>query len=80
MKQVRNEMAAAGIISVDYVNECKRHWKWGVFYVNPDDKSIFVSKHFGAGFTLNFAHRGSWVILFFLLLPALSVLAFVFTR
>jgi len=38
-------------------------WKWGIFYVNPDDPAVFVEKRFGIGYTLNFGSRRSWVIL-----------------
>ncbi len=34
-----------------------RNWKYGLFYVNRDDPSIFVHKRFGLGYTLNF---GNW--------------------
>jgi uncharacterized protein DUF5808 len=35
-------------------------WKWGIFYVNPDDPAVFVRKRYGLGYTLNFANRWSW--------------------
>ena len=38
-------------------------WKWGMFYSNPNDASILVEKRFGMGYTLNFGHWQSWVIL-----------------
>jgi uncharacterized membrane protein len=28
-------------------------WKWGLFYVNPDDPAVWVEKRFGIGYTLN---------------------------
>jgi uncharacterized membrane protein len=31
-------------------------WFLGVFYVNPDDPSIFVEKRFGLGYTINFGN------------------------
>lgn len=35
-----------------------KHWKWGVFYVNPDDKRVMVPKRVPMmGFTLNFGNR-----------------------
>ncbi|MGH9344448.1 MAG: DUF5808 domain-containing protein [Terriglobia bacterium] len=36
-------------------------WKGGMIYYNPDDPALFVPKRFGAGYTLNFANRLSWV-------------------
>jgi uncharacterized membrane protein len=35
----------------------------GAFYVNPDDDRLWVEKRLGFGWTLNFAHRASWIIL-----------------
>ena len=29
-------------------------WKWGVFYIAPDDPSLFVEKRWGGGYTINF--------------------------
>lgn len=29
-------------------------WKWGAFYVAPQDPSLFVEKRFGGGYTINF--------------------------
>jgi len=42
-------------------SEC---WKWGGFYYNPLDKRIFLPKRSGLGYTLNFAHPVSTVIMF----------------
>ena len=38
----------------------ERYWKWGVWYYNPEDPSIFVEKRFGIGSTLNMARWQSW--------------------
>lgn len=38
-------------------------WRWGMFYVNPDDPAFFVEKRFGLGYTLNFGHPLSWWLL-----------------
>ncbi|WP_079700546.1 DUF5808 domain-containing protein [Daejeonella lutea] len=52
-----------------------KHYKWRLFYYNPDDPSIFVDKQFGIGWDLNFAHRKSWYLMLFLILfPTLVVL------
>jgi len=37
-----------------------KNWKWGIFYVNKDDPTIFVPKRYGIGYTLNFGNRWSW--------------------
>jgi uncharacterized membrane protein len=34
-----------------------RRWVLGMFYVNPEDPSVFVEKRFGFGYTLNFGNR-----------------------
>ncbi|MBP1964230.1 putative membrane protein [Paenibacillus aceris] len=41
----------------------RKHYKWGMFYFNPNNKSIIVPKRLGLGWTLNFAHPISWVII-----------------
>ena len=53
-------------------DEC---WKLGMFYCNPADPAIFVEKHFGIGYTLNFGNSAMWLflglILLFSLVPVL---------
>ena len=39
-----------------------RYWKFGVFYFNPDDASLFLPERFGVGWTLNFARPAVWAI------------------
>jgi len=38
-------------------------WKWGLFYVNRRDPAFLVEKRFGVGYTFNFGHPTSWVLL-----------------
>lgn len=45
----------------EVVRDDDRYWKWGVFYFNPDDSSVWVEKRMGIGYTLNFARPGAWV-------------------
>jgi len=47
------------------------YWKAGMFYYNPSDPSIFVSKRVGIGYTMNFANKVTWVVLVGMLLIAL---------
>ncbi len=47
------------------------YWKAGMFYFNPDDPAIFVSKRVGIGYTMNFGNRMSWFVLAGMLLVAL---------
>lgn len=58
-----------------------RFWKWGVFYINPDDPAIMVEKRFGLGYTINFGNRKAVALLvgFLVLLFALVALAIVAT-
>ena len=51
------------------------HWKLGLAYYNPDDPSIFVEKHLGIGYTLNFARREVWLLLALLLAAPVLLLA-----
>ncbi len=43
-----------------------RYWKLGQFYVNKADPSIFVEKRFGIGWTNNWGHPFSWLLLILL--------------
>jgi hypothetical protein len=38
-------------------------WKWGVFYNNPEDPALVVDKRFGLGWTFNFGHPKSWIVI-----------------
>ena len=43
------------------------YWKFGMFYYNPDDPAIFVPKRIGVGWTLNFGHPASFILIIALL-------------
>jgi len=47
-------------------------WKAGIFYVNPDDDSLFVPKRSGMGYTINFAHPWSWLVVVAVILITLA--------
>lgn len=49
------------------------HWKWSVFYYNPEDPKLWVEKLYGWGWTLNTARPVAWVILAALLLVPLAL-------
>ena len=49
------------------------HWKWGMFYHNPEDSKLWVEKLHGWGWTLNMARPTAWVILAALLLAPLAL-------
>lgn len=40
-----------------------KYWKLGQFYFNKDDPAIFIEKRFGIGWTNNWAHPISWLLL-----------------
>ena len=40
-----------------------RHWKFGVFYFNPDDSSLWLPERFGVGWTMNLARPAAWACL-----------------
>jgi len=49
------------------------HWKLGVFYYNPEDPAIFIEKRFGIGYTNNWAHPLSWLLIVGLLVLCVGV-------
>lgn len=51
-----------------------KHWKLGQFYVNKDDPSIFVEKRFGIGWTNNWAHPISWILVISLIVLPLVII------
>lgn len=54
-----------------------QHWKLGQFYINKNDPSIFVEKRFGIGWTNNWAHPISWILIIAILAIALLPLIFI---
>lgn len=46
-----------------YVDRNPKHWKFFVFYYNPDNPRLFVTKRSGLPFTLNFAKTTPWILL-----------------
>lgn len=53
-----------------------KYWKLGQFYVNKNDPAIFVEKRFGIGWTNNWAHPVSWIIIIVIL--AVAIVPFFF--
>jgi uncharacterized membrane protein len=65
-------MSAAAVISMMKLGKGRMEasrpgedakWKTGAFYWDRSDPSIFVEKRTGIGFTLNWAHPVSWLII-----------------
>ena len=48
-------------------------YKLGIFYFDKDDKSLFVPKRFGMGWTFNFANVWSYVILILLIVVIFGI-------
>jgi uncharacterized membrane protein len=46
----------------------------GIYYSNPEDPRIWVEKFTGYGYTLNFAHRQSWLVLALILAFPLTII------
>ena len=67
--------AAGGNVIGDRTED--RYWKAGVIYVNRKDPAVLVEKRFGIGYTMNFGHWISWLILLLVLLVPLLALIFV---
>jgi len=50
------------------------HYRWGVFYVNPQDDRLWVPKRIGTGLTLNFAKPSAKWVMLLIMAPILAVL------
>ncbi|MFZ3578355.1 DUF1648 domain-containing protein [Virgibacillus sp. DJP39] len=50
-----------------------QYWKLGVFYYNRNDPSIFLEKRFGVGWTNNWAHPLSWIIILIIIAGAIGI-------
>ena len=53
-----------------------RYWKLGMIYYNPDDPSFLVEKRYGVGWTINFGHI-STVVMLIGILTAIVIIHFV---
>jgi uncharacterized membrane protein len=53
-------------------------YRWGLFYVNPEDPRLWVEKRLGIGWTLNYARPAAWWMTLLLLLPAILALGVLF--
>lgn len=49
-------------------------YRWGVFYVNPEDPRLWVQKSCGVGMTLNYARPAAWFISIFFILVVVAVI------
>lgn len=53
-------------------------WRAGIIYVNRNDGRILVPKRFGVGYTFNFGHPASWIVLIAILGVPLVILTATF--
>jgi uncharacterized membrane protein len=70
LAQLRSVRPAAGGTEAS-----QEHWRWGSFYVNPDDPSIWVEKRFGIGYTLNLGRPAGRLLLVAILMLPIVLLA-----
>ncbi|MCZ4243946.1 DUF5808 domain-containing protein [Pedobacter punctiformis] len=59
----------------DFEHDHPGNWKWGIFYFNKKDSRLIVSKQIPMlGWTFNFAHPISFVVLaLMIIIPVLWV-------
>ncbi|MDR0822584.1 MAG: DUF5808 domain-containing protein [Endomicrobium sp.] len=50
-----------------------QNYKFGIFYFNPKDKTLFPKKRFGIGWTINFGQPLAWVLLIVLIIIAFVI-------
>ncbi len=48
-----------------------QYWKGGAIYYNKNDSAILVGKRFGVGWTFNFAHPVTWLVMGAIILTAI---------
>ena len=68
-------MAAELRTNDEVMRDDDRYYKLGVFYVNPNDPSVWVPKRFGVGWTFNYGQPLTWAItaLFVLVVAGFAV-------
>ena len=49
------------------------YWKFGIFYINRNDPSVFVEKRFGVGWTINYGNPIGYFVIFVPLLLILVI-------
>ncbi|MFY9689896.1 MAG: DUF5808 domain-containing protein, partial [Candidatus Acidiferrales bacterium] len=74
MNKSRAPFADAHALNLVGDGTLDEHWKMGVLYFNPADPALFVEKRFGIGYTLNFGHASSLLIIALVLVLPLALL------
>jgi uncharacterized membrane protein len=76
-KQLRD---ISGTVNIGYRDEAK-FWKWGIFYINPNDPAVWVERRDGLGYTINLGHAQGLLVLALLLgIPLAIILVVVLTN
>ncbi|AKA74583.1 hypothetical protein SULI_12390 [Saccharolobus solfataricus] len=65
------------VIANDNLLNDDKYWKGGIIYVNPNDPRIWVPKRDGLGYTLNFGHGISILIILAIIFASTTVIIFV---
>ncbi len=65
------------VIANDNLLNDDKYWKGGIIYVNPKDPRIWVPKRDGLGYTLNFGHGISILIILAIIFALITVIIFV---
>lgn len=55
------------------IKDSDDNWKFGAFYWNPNDPTIFVERRWGIGFTMNFARPASYIVIAALILGIIGI-------
>lgn len=55
-------------------SEADRHWKAGVFYIDPKNPSVLVPKRIGIGWTVNLGHPVGVVVLLLLVIGVAALI------
>ena len=76
----REIKSLTGQITFQTANEMEG-WKDGLFYYNPKDTAFMIEKPGGVGYTVNMAHKRTFVYLALILLPeAILILSFILIK
>lgn len=70
---------ASGSREMADMAEKDKHYKWGMFYYNPDDPTVLVEKRFGVGVDFNYAtwQGKTFVVVILAILVACAALPFI---
>ena len=64
---------------VNLQSSSEDHWRYGFIYYNKQDPSFMVEKRFGAGWTMNMAHKKSVLFYGLLIIPLILIIILTFS-